>query len=51
MVISTPSSQDLEVAAKGEWIGDSGASSHMSHSSTSMEHYRSLSSSVHIGDC
>ena len=50
MVISTPTSQDLEAAAKEEWIGDSGASSHMSHSSTSMEQYRSLSPSVHIGD-
>lgn len=48
-MVITPS-QDLDSHAKDEWIADSGASSHMTHSSSLLENHKSISSSVHIGD-
>lgn len=37
VVISEPTPQDLEDHSKGEWIADSGASAHMTHSSSHFE--------------
>ena len=50
VVISSPTSHDLEEHMKEEWIADSGASAHMSHTSTLMENYKASSSQVQIGD-
>ena len=45
-----PTPQDLEDLSKGEWIADSVASIHMTHSSSHFENYKSISSKVRIGD-
>lgn len=50
VVISQPRTQDLEDHSKGEWIADSGASTHMTHSSSHLENYKSVTSSMRVGD-
>ena len=50
VVISQPTTQDLAKHSQGEWIANSGASSHMTHSFTHLENYKSMSLIVHIGD-
>ena len=48
-VVSQPSTSDIIVHSNGEWIADSGASTHMTHSSSHLENYKSLTSTVRIG--
>ncbi|MCO5548054.1 hypothetical protein L7F22_001510 [Adiantum nelumboides] len=50
VLISSPSSKELEEHVKEEWISNSGASAHMSHSSSHMEDYKASSSHVRIED-
>ena len=49
-VVTQPSTSDIIVHSNGEWIADSGASAHMTHSSSHLENYKSLTSTVRIGD-
>ena len=48
-VVTQPSTSDIIVHFNGEWIANSGASAHMTHSSH-LENYKSLPSTVRIGD-
>ena len=50
VVISQPTTQDLKEHSHGEWIANSSASTHMTHSSTYLENYKSMSLIVRIGD-
>ncbi|MCO5595838.1 hypothetical protein L7F22_049889 [Adiantum nelumboides] len=50
VVISSPSSSELEDHLKEEWIADSGVSAHMTNSSSTMTNYKDSASHVRIGD-
>ena len=50
LVVSHSTTLDIIVHLNGKWIANSGASSHMTHSSSHLENYKSLASLVCIGD-
>ena len=50
VVILQPIAQDFAKHSQGELIVDSGSSTYMTHSSSHLENYKSMSLIVHIGD-
>ena len=50
VVILQPTTQDLKDHSQGEWIANSSAFTHMTHSSTHLENCKSMSLIVRIGD-